>query len=238
MDRGAQRQAVHDWTLSIAIDGPAGAGKSTVGRGLAEALDCPYLDTGLMYRAVTLRALQQGVALSDAHRLQEIARSLRFRLEDGSRSGLVVDDERAGGELRTPEVDASVSEVSAHPEVRQVMVARQREMASGRSVVMVGRDIGTVVLPDAPVKLWVTASEEERARRRQAEHLAASIETPEQVLAEIRARDSYDSGRSVSPLRQAPDAVVIETDKLTPDEALERALDAVSSYLSGSVTRS
>jgi cytidylate kinase len=191
-----------------------------------------------MYRAVTLRALQQEVALSDARRLREIAQSLRFRLENGSQSGLVVDDERAGGELRTPQVDAAVSEVSAHPEVRQVMVARQREMASGRSVVMVGRDIGTVVLPDAPVKLWVTASEEERARRRQAEHLAASIETPEQVLAEIRARDRHDSGRSVSPLRQAPDAAVIETDKLTPEEALERALDVVSSYLSGSVTRS
>jgi cytidylate kinase len=238
MDRGALRRAVHDRTPSIAIDGPAGAGKSTVGRGLAEALDCPYLDTGLMYRAVTLRALQQEVALSDARRLREIAQSLRFRLENGSQSGLVVDDERAGGELRTPQVDAAVSEVSAHPEVRQVMVARQREMASGRSVVMVGRDIGTVVLPDAPVKLWVTASEEERARRRQAEHLAASIETPEQVLAEIRARDRHDSGRSVSPLRQAPDAAVIETDKLTPEEALERALDVVSSYLSGSVTRS
>jgi cytidylate kinase len=224
--------------VNISIDGPAGAGKSTVGRGLAAALDCPYLDTGLMYRAVTLRALRQGVPLFDGPRLQEIAQSLRFRLEADGAGGLLVDEEPAGAELRAPEIDATVSEVSAHAEVRQVMVERQRELAIRRCIVMVGRDIGTVVLPAAPVKLWITASEEERARRRRAEHLAAAAETTERVLEEIRARDRYDSGRAISPLRQAPDAVVIETDGLNPDEVLERALEAVRSHLAGEVARS
>jgi cytidylate kinase len=233
MDVPDLRQAVHDRRWTIAIDGPAGAGKSTVGRGLAETLDCPYLDTGLMYRAVTATALRQDVAPADSQVLRAIADGISFRLQ----GGLMVDGERAGANLRTPQIDAVVSEVSAHPAVRQIMVARQRDLARGRCMVMVGRDIGTVVLPDAPVKLWITASEVERARRRRAEHLGSNLETPEQVLEEIRARDRYDTGRAVSPLRQATDAVVIETDHLTQDEALQQALEAVRNGIAARAAR-
>jgi cytidylate kinase len=214
--------------LQIAIDGPAGAGKSTVGRTLAESLGCRYLDTGLMYRAVTLRALQEGVLLSDEVALERLARSISFEIESSGPRSLLVDGRPAGPELHSHPVDAAVSIVSAHPGVREQMVARQRALAAEGCIVMVGRDIGTTVLPEAPVKLWVTASAQERARRRLRER---SGEGPHEVTAEmvreIMERDRKDADRPTSPLRQPPGAIVIQTDQLTPEEVAERALLAV-----------
>lgn len=180
-----------------------------------------------MYRAVTREALQMGVPPSDAGSLARLAGHISFSLT-GPGQSLCIGGSVPESELRTPAVEAAVSEVSAHPEVREALVERQRAMAAGRCIVMVGRDIGTVVLPDASIKFWVTASPEERARRR-------LIEEPDWrrgeahglVLEAIRTRDEKDAGRTVSPLRQAADAVVIATDELTPDEALLQAIRAI-----------
>jgi len=221
--------------LQIAIDGPAGAGKSTVGRSLAHALGCMYLDTGLMYRAVTWSALRQGIPLSGGEDLTALAARTIFSL--GPEGSLSVDGRPAGDELRSAQVDAAVSEVSAHPGVRSKLVARQRELASGHCIVMVGRDIGTTVLPDAPVKLWVTASVEERARRRFAEHrpgVEPALDEP--TLQLMRERDAYDSGRQTSPLRRAADAVEIHTDRVSPEEALRGVLRVVHCQLERSRT--
>lgn len=214
-------------SMRISIDGPAGSGKSTVGRGLADALGCPYVDTGLMYRAITCLALRRGVVLSDGPALAVLARSTTFGL-GGPGDSLTINGEPPGDELRSRAVDASVSVVSAHPEVRRELVVRQREMARGRCVVMVGRDIGTVVLPDADVKLWIVASPGERARRRLSEHLpgTAGVSLAE-AEKQIMERDAKDSGRHLSPLKRPMSAIEIDTDLLTPEECVERALDVV-----------
>jgi cytidylate kinase len=212
----------------VAIDGPAASGKSTVGRMLADNLHCAYLDTGLMYRVVTLRALQHGADLTDGGALATLARNCRFTLQFSGGEHLRVDGEQVGTELHGADVDGSVSVVAAHPQVRAVLVATQRSLARRGSIVMVGRDIGTVVLPDAPVKLWVTASPEERARRRVRDHFSSG-EPVSYVdeLARIRDRDARDAGRATSPLRQADDAIVVETDGLSPDEVAKRALELI-----------
>jgi cytidylate kinase len=217
---------------TIAIDGPAAAGKSTVGKGVAEALGLRYLDTGLMYRVVTYLGLAEHIHPSDAAALAELARSLRFGPVRDLEEGLPVNGRRMSTELRTPEVEASVSAVSAHPEVREVLVESQREMARDGAIVMVGRDIGTVVLPHADAKLWVTASPQTRASRRQQERTEAHDSWHmEAELARIRARDSRDSEREVSPLRQADDAIVLETDGLTPTETVQRAVALIKTGL-------
>jgi cytidylate kinase len=221
------RERAHCLELKIAIDGPAGAGKSTVGRGLAEVLGCPYLDTGIMYRAVTLAALHGRVGLADATALAEVAARIRFSWSDEVPGELRVDGSRPIPELRSPEVDTHVSEVSIHPEVRAVLVDRQRKLAASGCVVMVGRDIGTVVLPDAPVKLWITASLEERARRREREQAA----DPDSVAGRLHRRDQVDSGRPISPAVPAADAVVLGTDRLTPEESVRAAVNQVEAVL-------
>ncbi|MBV9280974.1 MAG: (d)CMP kinase [Chloroflexi bacterium] len=213
--------------MKIAIDGPAGAGKSTVGKALARALACAYLDTGLMYRAVAFLALRRNVSPSDAHGLTVLAREIGFELDPVTRT-LLVDGEPDPAALHSGPVDAVVSQVSAHPEVRAELVRRQRLLAESGCIVMVGRDIGTVVLPDAPVKLWVTASPEERARRRLLERAGTpGAVTEEEMLRQIRTRDALDTNRPSSPLRRPDGAVAIETDRLSPDEALSLALQAV-----------
>jgi cytidylate kinase len=225
-------RSVQEGCVQITIDGPAGAGKSTVGKALAEALGCRFLDTGLMYRAVTLRALEEGVLLTDEVALMRLAREIQFALAATSTGSLLVDGHPAGRQLHSPPVDAAVSVVSAHPSVREEMVARQRSLAQGGCVVMVGRDIGTTVLPDAPVKLWVTASPQERARRRVREQ--AGGEAPvvtEEMVREILERDRKDAERGTSPLRQPLDARVIQTDRLSPDQVVWRALEAVGDRL-------
>lgn len=225
-------EAAHNHALQIAIDGPAGAGKSTVGRGLAGVVGCPYLDTGLMYRAIAWLALQRAVDPVNAGALVAITESTDLAFDSGAGGTLLVDGSPASPELRSPEVDACVSQVSAHPRVRELLVGRQREFARGRCIVMVGRDIGTTVLPAAPVKLWVTASPEERARRRLGERLPGTARLGEGEMVErIRARDFVDSSRTASPLRRAEDAVVLNTDGMDPGQVLDVAVGVVRGAL-------
>ena len=211
--------------MQIAIDGPAASGKSTLGKAISGELQFPFLDTGQMYRAVTRKALKGGVAPHDAVRLTQIANSMSFRL--GPR-GLEVDGTPAGPDLHFPDVDSAVSEVSAHAGVRAVLVRRQRELADDDSIVMAGRDIGTTVLPDAAVKLWVTASDEERARRRlQDQPAETQREGNSTAVARLRSRDRYDSTRAHSPLQRAPDAILIDTDGRTLGQVLDHALAVI-----------
>lgn len=225
------REAAHRNRLQVAIDGPAGAGKSTIGRRLAGKLGSAYLDTGLMYRAVTWLALQRGVSPGDAAALAAIARDTEF--DSGlDASSLLVNGELRDQDLRSAEVDRTVSEVSAHADVRQVLVDEQRRLANDKCIVMVGRDIGTTVLPGSPVKLWVTASPEERARRRLTEGLAGSAKLDVAHMADlIQVRDDLDSSRRVSPLHRAPDAVVLNTDSANEEQVLEAAMNVVGIVL-------
>jgi cytidylate kinase len=216
--------------LKIAIDGPAGAGKSTIGHGLAESLHCAYLDTGIMYRAVTLAALRAGTPMDNADRLAEIAARLTFAWSHKTPVDMLVEGREPDPELRSPRVDANVSQVSAHPAVRSVLVDRQRSLANSRCVVMVGRDIGTVVLPDAPVKLWITASPEERVRRREAE-MAASGPSPAEVAGRMQIRDQIDSGRSASPAVPAADAIIVCTDGQSPSDSIREALALIETAM-------
>jgi cytidylate kinase len=203
--------------MVIAIDGPAGAGKSTVARALAAALDFTYLDSGAMYRCVALAALQRGAPLGDAAALGELARSLRIGL-DGERVEL--DGADVSAAIRTPEVTEAASRVSVHAPVREAMVAGQRELVAAGRYVAEGRDIGTVVSPDSPLKVFLTAGDEERARRRAAETGADEAA----VLAAQRERDRRDETREHSALRAAPDAVEIDTTALSLDEVVARVV--------------
>lgn len=221
------KKAAHERRLRVAIDGPASAGKSTVGKRLAAILNCPYLDTGLMYRAVTEAGLRQGIRLDDAVGLAQLAASMRFEVAPDNT--LVIDDRTAGDELRTPDVDRAVSMVSSHSPVRDVLVGRQRALADHRCFVMVGRDISSIVLPDAPVKIWITASPEVRAHRRLGELLAAG--TLPELANELRRRDAIDSTRAVSPSVPAPEATIISTDTLDVDGAVQAVLRLICQAL-------
>jgi CMP/dCMP kinase len=231
MDDARLRRAAHRARLQVAIDGPAGSGKSTIGHGVASRLGAAYLDTGLMYRAVTCLAIHVGISPSDEFALARLADQTEFASSvDGTE--LLVNGRPTDGTLRTPAVDALVSEVSAHPAVRHILVAKQRAFADDRCVVMVGRDIGTTVLPSAPVKLWITASPEERARRRVKEGLTGSDDiSVEEMARRIRARDALDASRPVSPLVKAEDAVVIETDRLDENAAIETSMAVIRDFL-------
>jgi CMP/dCMP kinase len=211
--------------LTIAIDGPAGVGKSVISARLASALGYLFLDTGALYRAVTLAALRRNLPLDDGARLGDLATHLRLEMlrptiGDGRQYTVRLDGEDVTWQLPTPEVDRSVSQVAAHPEVRRALLNMQRSLARG-GVVMAGRDIGTVVLPSADVKVFLTASAAVRARRRcnqlRSRGTAADYAT---VLAEIERRDEIDSNRAVSPLRPAADAVIIDTDVMTIAEEI------------------
>ena len=201
--------------MVIAIDGPAGAGKSTVARGLAATLGITYLDSGAMYRCVALEALRRGVDLDDAGQVSPIAEGIRIELDHGR---VLLDGAEVTAAIREPHVSAAASRVSVHPRVRQAMVARQRELIAGGSYVAEGRDIGTVVSPDAPLKVFLTASDEERARRRAAEH----GEDEAAVLTAQRERDRRDREREHGALRAAGDAVELDTTGFTVDEVIER----------------
>lgn len=215
----------------IAVDGSAASGKSTIGRRLAELLDYPFLDTGVMYRAITWSALQRGIPLDDDERITRLANSVRMDVrlsppgsQDGAR--VVVDGEDVTDKLRLPEVEEGVSVASGVAGVREALVSLQREIAGKQPVVMAGRDIGTVVLPDADLKVYLDASLQERARRRYEEFAGLDREvTEEMVQKDLRRRDRLDSQRAVSPLRPAKDAVVIDTDGLTQDQVLARVLE-------------
>lgn len=230
--------AAHDRRLQIAIDGPAGAGKSTVGFGIANSLSCTYVDTGLMYRAVTWQAQEQGVSLADGEALAAVATRLHFDFAGRLGERFLIDGLEPGPLLRSPEIDANVSTVSAHPELRAVLVSRQRDLAAQGCTVMVGRDIGTVVLP-AALKFWITASPEERVRRRlneraDSQHAGSSADLTEQ----LRERDRCDSSRPVSPLRPADDALALVTDNQSAEQVIGAAMDIISRYLAAGVCSS
>lgn len=221
----------------IALDGPAAAGKSTVGRQLAAKLGYPFLDTGAMYRAITWTALRRGIDLSDDDALSELAASVPMGIAPPAPSSIeactiTIDGDDVTSMLRRPEVESAVSLVSRVPGVREALVRAQQELAGQRPLVMAGRDIGTVVLPEADLKVYLDASLEERARRRYQELSALGQEvTEEMVLEDLRRRDRIDSRRSVSPLRAAKDAIVIDTDGLTLDEVVQRVLEQVEGSL-------
>jgi cytidylate kinase len=197
----------------VAIDGPAGAGKSTVARAVADALGFTYLDSGSMYRAVALAAVQRGVSAAVA------APGARIELGDS----LLLDGRDVGAEIRTPEISKAASVAAADPTVREAVVAQQRRLLSAGDWVAEGRDIGTVVAPDAEVKVFLTADPEERARRRAAE---LGVD-PATVLAEQTIRDERDSTREHSPLRPASDAITVDTTGLTLEQSVERVVELV-----------
>jgi cytidylate kinase len=204
----------------IAIDGPAGAGKSTVARQLARRLGFFLLDTGAIYRALALAAARAGVPFSDGARLAEVARELPLRFDESGRVWLGDDDVSTA--IRTPEISQGASTVSAHPEVRAALLDLQRRLAQDGRCVVEGRDIGTVVLPWAPVKIFLTASPEVRARRRYDELVARGAPVDlERTLAELMERDRRDETRAVAPLRQAEDAVLVDTSGLALDQVLD-----------------
>ena len=214
----------------IAIDGPAGTGKSSVSRGLARMLGARYLDTGSMYRIVTLAVLRAGVDLDDP---QAIAAAAGAPLEVGHDPDVdraLLGDEDVTAAIRGDEVTRAVSAVSAVPEVRSRLVGLQQELAHGPdSVVVEGRDIGTVVLPYADLKIFLTASARTRARRRNDQNVAAGLpDDYETVLADVIRRDHLDSTRPVSPLRAAADAVVVDTSDMTSEEVIDRLCDMVA----------
>jgi cytidylate kinase len=201
--------------MVIAIDGPAGAGKSTVAKGVARALGFTYLDSGAMYRAVALAALEHGIDPDDGERLGELAWELDINFD---RDSIHLDGKPVEGRIRSPEVTVAASRVSVHPQVRQAMVKRQRELIASGNYVAEGRDIGTVVSPESPLKVFLTADEQERARRRAVD----SGEPVDEVRQAIGDRDRRDQERADSPLRRAPGAINIDTTDLTPDEVVEK----------------
>ena len=214
----------------VAVDGPAGTGKSSVSKGLARALGARYLDTGAMYRIVTLSVLRAGVDLSDAAAIAEAAADVRLSVgydPDEDRAYLAGEDVSA--EIRGDVVTRAVSAVSAVPAVRTRLVQLQRGLAAGAgSVVVEGRDVGTVVLPNADVKIFMTASAETRARRRNDQNVAAGlVDDYEGVLADVRRRDHLDSTRTVSPLRAAEDALLVDTSDMTEAEVIAHLLELV-----------
>lgn len=210
-------------SLVIAVDGPAGTGKSSVSRGLARSLGARYVDTGAMYRIVTLAVLRAGVDLADTPAIEQAAADVPLSVGyDPDEDKAYLDAEDVSREIRGDQVTRAVSAVSAVPAVRARLVGLQRELAAGPgSVVVEGRDVGTVVLPDADLKIFLTASAEERARRRNDQNIAAGRDDEyDRVLADVMRRDHLDSTRAVSPLRAADDAVVVDTSDMNEAEVI------------------
>ena len=224
-------------TINIAIDGPSGSGKSTLAKMLAASLGYIYIDTGALYRTVGLFAMQNGVS-SDAPEgviplLDKL--DLQMRLEDGG-NAVYLNGTKVGTEIRTSEASVYASQVSKLPEVRAFLLETQRSIARQNNVIMDGRDIGTVILPDAQVKIYMSASPEQRAKRRLAELVAKGEDiTLEQVLADIKWRDQNDANREIAPAKPAKDAVFLDNSSLTLDELLQSALEIVSKAIGAPV---
>jgi cytidylate kinase len=212
--------------MNIAIDGPAGAGKSTVAKAVASRLRYVYIDTGAMYRALAWAVLQAGISVEDEEAVAALLQHNRIRLErSGDEQRVFWNDTDVTGEIRTPEVSRYASIVASYGAVRRQMLILQRRMAEQGNVVMDGRDIGTHVLPDAEVKIFLTASIRERAERRLAELMARGhATTVEELEADIAERDRRDSERDVAPLRQAEDAVLVDTTGRTVEDVVDHIL--------------
>ncbi len=212
--------------IIIAIDGPAGSGKSTTARLVAQKLGYTYIDTGAMYRALTLKVLESNVDPNDEDSIVKLAENTKIELvyENGNLK-VILDEHDVSDKIRTPEVTSLVSIVSAQPKVRDIMVKKQRELGKNGGVVIDGRDIGTVVFPNADLKIFMTADVKERAKRRQKELRTQGFEIEiEKLIKEIEERDELDSNREVAPLKKADDAIEIDTTNLTIDEQVEIVL--------------
>lgn len=211
--------------LSVAIDGPAGAGKSTIAKILAKRFNLMYINTGAMYRAVTLRAMEENIAPEDKERLLDLVDSLDMHFKNDD---LILNNENISEQVCMPSISNNVSNYAAIPEVRERLVYLQQKMSEKYNVVMDGRDIGTVVLKDAPFKFYLTASAEERASRRYKEFCEKGIEVNyEELLEDIKRRDYIDSHREVNPLTKAEDAIEIDSSNLT----IERVVDKMADYI-------
>jgi cytidylate kinase len=221
--------------LIIAIDGPVGSGKSTIGKRLAERLGYLYVDTGAMYRAVTWKALKAGLSLEDADALTELAERSRITLEgEPERLRVLIDGQDVTAEIRSPEISRATSIISTVPGVRRAMVAEQQRMGRAGGVVLEGRDIGTVVFPDADVKFYLDASVEVRARRRFEELVAKGNQvTFEEIFRQTIERDQRDEEREAAPLRQAEDAIYVDSSDLTAEQVVERMLQFVRKKTEG-----
>ncbi len=220
--------------LVIAIDGPAGSGKSTIAARLAKKLGYTNLESGAMYRALALKAMEQQVSLDDAEALRQLAEDSVMQLEPrGEGNRVCLDGRDVSQRIREADVTAAASRVSIHPQVRKVLVARQRELGADGGVVMEGRDIGTAVFPNAEVKVFLDADARVRAERRTLQNGSLSAEEAQRVQAEIAARDQRDRTRAASPLAPAPDAVVIDTTRKSIDEVVAEVEEMVKRITRG-----
>lgn len=210
--------------FTITLDGPAASGKSTVGERLAKSMNFIYLDTGVMYRAVTLAALKKNVDVNEEDLVSKVAEEMDLdiqpaSIEDGRSNDVILDGKDVTWEIRLPDVESNVSQVSAYKNVRVAMTEKQREIGKRGGIVMVGRDIGTVVLPDAEIKLYLDASVEERAKRRYLELIdRGKLASYENVLEDLKRRDKIDSSRAIAPLKPADDAIMIDSDQMNAEE--------------------
>jgi len=221
----------------IAIDGPAASGKSTLGERLSQRIGYLYFDTGVMYRAVTLAALRRFGGVDREDLVSVLAEEIDIdvcpaSITDGRTADILIDGEDVTWDIRQPDVDANVSQVSAYRRVRQAMTQQQRRIGQRGGVVMVGRDIGTVVFPEAELKIYLTASVEERAHRRFREIISRGEKANlEHILTALRKRDAYDSGRKLAPLKPAEDAVILDSSGLTIEEMVDQAAALVEQNL-------
>jgi CMP/dCMP kinase len=225
---------------TIAIDGPAASGKSTIAAALAMKLGYLYFDTGVMYRAATWAVLDRGVAISDESAVTHLTKALQIdvkspSVDDGRQYDVLCDGRDVTWAIRSPEVDANVSPVSVYPGVRTALTVQQRRIGLRGNVVMVGRDIGTVVLPEAQLKIYLDASAEERARRRHREVQARGDQTQtyEDILDNVKRRDAIDSSRVTAPLKAAPDAIVLNSTDLSIAEVIAQVEDLIAQRSSG-----
>lgn len=222
----------------IAVDGPAASGKSTVSQLVAQRLNFLFLDTGCMYRAVTYAVLQQGIEVADETAVAALAQNLELDIQaadrstDGRHYTVFLNGQDITWQIRSPDVDKNVSQISSYLSVRQEMVSRQRAFGHRGQIVMVGRDIGTVVMPEAPLKFYITASAEERAQRRWRDRQQQGHhDSYESILADVIRRDKIDSTREHSPLRPAADAIILDTTDQTADEIVEKILTIIKERL-------
>ncbi len=223
-------QKLHNLPKNIAIDGPAASGKSTIGTLIANKIGYMCLDTGIMYRAVAFQALKEGINVDDEEQVTKLAERIEIDIlpassRDGRQFDVIINGEDHSWDIRATAVNAVVSEVSVYPGVRQAMTLQQRKIAEKGKIVMIGRDIGTVVLPDADMKIYLDASVEVRAQRRYIEDLGRGEDVClEDVVNSLRHRDEIDSGRAVAPLKAAEDAIMIDSDRMTVYEVVEHVM--------------